>query len=38
MTCNYSKDINAIVAVTWDFEICFRIVKIEFHFATLSKA
>jgi len=37
MTCNYLKNINAIIAVTWDFEICFHIVKTEFHYVTLSK-
>lgn len=35
MTCNYSKDINTIVVVTWNFEIRCRVVKIEFHYATL---
>lgn len=37
MPYNYSKDINIIVAVIWDFEICSRVVKTEFHYVTLSE-
>lgn len=35
MSCNYSKDINTIVTVTWDFKICNRVVKTEFHYVTV---